>query len=130
MAVAAWLAAALGCVRSEPGLAGQWQVSWQGRIGTEQARISLQPTGQLLNGSLRTSRGSAPLSGSVHGPELSFAVAFPGPPPYRILFSGVAQGNQIAGQAQPQDVNGRVFAGHGGEVSQHYYTWTAVRTSP
>ena len=45
-----------------------------------------------------------PLVGSVHGQELSFAVTFPGPPQYRILFSGTAQGNQIGGRAQPQDV--------------------------
>jgi len=120
----------VGCVRQAPGLAGQWQVAWQGRIGTEHATILLQPRGQELAGSFRTSQGSVPLVGSVHGPELSFAVDFPGPPPYRILFSGTAQGDQIGGRAQPQDVNGHAFAGHGGEVSQQYYTWTAARVAP
>jgi hypothetical protein len=124
------LAATGGCARSASGLAGQWQLSWQGRIGTEQATVLLQPSGQVLNGSFRTARGSAPLSGSVHGAEVSFAVEFPGPPAYRVLFSGALRGNQIAGQAQPQDVKGRAFAGHGGEVSQQYYTWTAVRVAP
>jgi hypothetical protein len=42
----------------------------------------------------------------------------------------MAQGNRIGGQAQAQDLNGRSFAGHGGEVSQQYYTWTAVRMAP
>ncbi|MFI4905869.1 MAG: hypothetical protein ABSF31_02885 [Steroidobacteraceae bacterium] len=67
---------------------------------------------------------------AAHARELSFAVAFPGPPRYRVLFSGTAQGNRIGGQAQAQDLNGRSFAGHGGEVSQQYYTWTAVRMAP
>ena len=127
---AALLAAMAGCARPHAGLAGQWQISWQGRIGTEQATVLLQPSGELLTGSFRSPRGSLPLSGSIHGPKLSFAVDFPGPPPYRIVFSGIAQGNQIAGEAQPQAVNGRVFAGHGGEVSPQYYTWSAVRAAP
>jgi hypothetical protein len=124
------LAATGSCARPGPGLEGPWQLSWQGRIGTEQATVELQPSGQVLLGSFRTSRGSAPLSGSVHGSEVSFAVGFPGPPPYRVLFSGVVHEDRIGGQAQPQDVNGRAFAGHGGEVSPQYYTWTAVRAAP
>jgi hypothetical protein len=127
LAAAALLGAAIACAPSVPGLAGQWQLSWQGRLGTETATVLLQPSGELLNGSFRTARGSAPLSGSVHGSAVSFAVAFPGPPPYRIVFSGVAKGDQIGGQAQPQDLNGFAFAGHGGEVSPQYYRWTAVR---
>jgi len=128
--VAVLLAAALGCTRSAPDVAGQWQLSWHGRIGTEEATVALRPSGQRLTGSFRTARGSAPLSGSLAGPKLSFTVNFPGPPPYRILFTGVAQDNQIGGQAQPQDVTGRAFAGHGGEVSRDYYSWSAVRAVP
>ncbi len=127
---AALLAATAGCARPQAGLAGQWQLSWQGRIGTEQATLLLQPAGEALSGSFRNARGSAALSGSVHGPKLSFAVDFPGPPPYRIVFSGVAQGNQIQGEAQPQDVKARAFAGHGGEIARDYYTWTATRVLP
>jgi hypothetical protein len=128
--VTAMLTAAAGCARSGTGVAGQWQLSWQGRIGSEQATVLLQPRGEVLNGTFQTARGSTPLSGSVHGRQLSFAVTFPGPPPYRILFTGVAKGSQIGGRAQPQDVTGRAFAGHGGEVSREYYTWSAVRLVP
>jgi hypothetical protein len=127
---AALLAAVSGCARPQTGLAGQWQLSWQGRIGTEQATLLLQPAGDTLSGSFRNARGSAVLSGLVYGPKLSFAVDFPGPPAYRIVFSGVAQGNQIQGEAQPQDVDGRAFAGHGGEVARDYYTWSATRVLP
>ena len=126
-AVAALLLGDFGCARPGSGFEGQWQFSWQGRIGTEQAMLSLQPSGQLLNGSYRSARGSVPLSGSVHDHEVSFVVNFSGPPPYRVEFSGTLHGNRIAGQAQPQDVNGRAFAGHGGEVSPDYYSWTALR---
>jgi hypothetical protein len=127
---AALLAAMAGCARPQHGVAGQWQVSWQGRIGTEQATVLLRPKGQLLNGSFASARGGLPLSGSVHGPELSFTVDFPGPPAYRILFSGVARGDRIEGEAQPQDANGHSFAGHGGEVARDYYTWSATRVAP
>jgi hypothetical protein len=126
----ALLLAPAGCARQAAELAGQWQLAWQGRIGTEHAMILLQPHGQVLKGEFRTAQGSVPLVGSVHGQELSFAVTFPGPPQYRILFSGTAQGNQIGGRAQPQDGNGHPIAGHGGEVSQQYYTWTAARVTP
>jgi hypothetical protein len=130
IAGAVLVAVMAGCAPPESGLAGTWQVSWQGRIGAEQARVLLQPDGLLLTGSFRTARASAPLSGSVQGPKLSFAVDFPGPPAYRIQFSGVVRGNRIEGEAQPQDVNGGAFAGHGGEVSRAYYTWSAVRLAP
>jgi len=125
----ALLAAMAGCAHPDSGVAGQWQLSWQGRIGAEQATVVLQPNGHALSGSFRTPRATAPLSGSVVGPKLSFAVDFPGPPAYRILFSGVAHGDQIDGEAQPQDVNGRAFAGHGGEVARDYYTWSATRVA-
>jgi hypothetical protein len=126
----ALLAALAGCAHPDPGPAGQWQLSWQGRIGSEQATVVLQPNGHALSGSFRTPRATAPLSGSVQGSRLSFAVDFPGPPAYRILFSGLAHGDRIEGEALPQDVNGRAFAGHGGEVAREYYTWSATRLAP
>jgi hypothetical protein len=126
--LAAVLAATAGCSGRQPGLAGEWQLSWQGRIGTEQAALLLQPRGRVLNGSVRTPRGSVPLAGSLDGSRLSFSVDFPGPPAYRIRFTGVAQGDQIQGEAQPQDAGGRAFAGHGGEVVRDYYRWSAQRT--
>jgi hypothetical protein len=121
--------AACGRARGQPDLAGQWQLSWQGRIGTEQATLRLEPYGQLLRGSAGTARGDAPLSGSLDGTRLSFTVQFPGPPAYRICFSGVARADQLEGEAQPQDASGRAFAGHGGEVAHDYYRWTAVRAT-
>jgi hypothetical protein len=127
---AALLAALTGCARPDPGLAGQWQLSWQGRIGTERATLLLQPDGQLLHGSFRSERASLPLTGALRATKLSFMVDFPGPPPYRILFSGVAHADRIEGEAQPQDFGGRAFAGHGGEVSADYYRWSATRVAP
>jgi hypothetical protein len=127
---AAMLAALAGCARPDAGLAGQWQLSWQGRIGTERATVLLQPEGQLLHGSFRTARASLPLTGAFQAMRLSFTVDFPGPPPYRILFSGVSHGDRIEGEAQPQEVGGRGFAGHGGEEAADYYHWSATRVAP
>jgi len=129
-ALLAALAALTGCARPNAALAGQWQLSWQGRIGTERATVVLQPDGPQLTGSFTTLRGGAPLSGSVHAQSLSFEVDFPGPPPYRILFTGTLRGERIEGEARPQDMSGHGFAGHGGEVSADYYRWSATRVTP
>jgi hypothetical protein len=126
---AALLAALAGCARPDPGVAGQWQLAWEGRIGTERARVVLQPDGSQLHGSFSTERASMLLSGTLQAGKISFSVDFPGPPPYRILFSGVPNGNRIEGEAQPQDTGGRGFAGHGGEVSADYYHWSATRVT-
>jgi hypothetical protein len=124
------LAALAGCTPREQGLAGRWQLSWRGRIGTEQAVVVLRPSGQALSGSFTGAQGSLALSGSLSGARLSFTVDFPGPPSYRILFSGVAQADRLDGKAQPEGVNGGAFAGHGGEVAPDYYTWSATRLAP
>lgn len=123
----ALLAALAGCAPPQHGIAGRWQLSWHGRIGTEQAIVVLQQGGQAVSGSFAGAQGSLPLSGSLVGARLSFTVDFPGPPSYRILFSGVAQADRIEGKAQAERVDGGAFAGHGGEVAPDYYSWTAVR---
>jgi hypothetical protein len=119
-----------GCAAPEQGVAGRWRLSWRGRIGTERAMVVLQPHGQGLSGSFNGAQGSLPLSGSLKGTAVSFTVDFPGPPAYRILFSGVMQADRIEGSAQPQGVDGRAFAGHGGEVAPDYYSWRATRIDP
>ncbi len=126
----ALLAALAGCAAPQHGVEGRWQLSWHGRIGTEQAIVVLQPHGQTVSGSFDGARGSMPLSGSVQGSRLWFTVDFPGPPAYRILFSGVVQADRIEGKAQPQGVDGGAFAGHGGEVAPDYYRWSATRMTP
>jgi hypothetical protein len=125
----ALLALLAGCAPPGHAVAGRWQFSWRGRIGTEQATVVLQQRGRALTGSFGGAHGSLPLSGSLDGAKLSFTVDFPGPPGYRVLFSGIAQADRIEGTAQPQGVSGNAFAGHGGEVAPDYYTWTAVRVA-
>jgi hypothetical protein len=124
------LAALACCADPEHGVAGRWQLSWRGRIGTEHALLVLRSHGQALSGSFNGAQGSLALSGSLQGAGVSFTVDFPGPPAYRILFSGVAQADWIEGKAQPQGVDGRAFAGHGGEVAPDYYSWSATRITP
>jgi hypothetical protein len=121
------LVALAGCTAREHGVTGRWQLSWRGRIGTEQAILAMRSHGQALGGSFDGAHGSLPLSGSLQGTRVSFTVDFPGPPAYRILFSGVVQADRIEGKAQPQGVDGSAFAGHGGEVAPDYYNWSATR---
>jgi hypothetical protein len=124
---AAWLLAASGCARPTGALSGRWQLTWQGRIGAQRGTLSLQQHGSALSGTLRGASGAVPLSGSVNGARVWFAVSMAGPPPYGVAFAGSVQGGWMRGQAQPLDVQGRVFAGHAGEVSSQYYSWTAQR---
>ena len=81
-------------------------------------------------GGFRRCASRPPLSGSVAGPKLSFAVDFSGAAGLSNAVLGLAHGNQIEGQAQPQDLNGRAFAGHGGEVRATITAWSAVRVAP
>ena len=59
----ALLAALAGCAPPQHGIAGRWQLSWHGRIGTEQAIVVLQQGGQAVSGSFAGAQGSLPLSG-------------------------------------------------------------------
>jgi hypothetical protein len=126
----ALLAALAGCAPPPHGIAGRWQLSWRGRIGTDQALVALRQSGQAVSGSFDGAQGHLPLSGEFAGTRLSFTVEFPGPPIYRILFSGIAQADRIEGKAQPEGVDGAAFAGHGGEVAPDYYRWSATRLPP
>jgi len=55
-------------------LAGAWQLSWQGRGGSQQATVQIQQDGSTLSGTSQDSRGSSQLTGSVQGSNVSFSV--------------------------------------------------------
>jgi len=55
-------------------IGGAWQLSWQGRDGSQQATIQIQQDGSKLSGTFQGPRGSSQLMGSVSGNNVSFSV--------------------------------------------------------
>ena len=101
---------------------GAWQVSWQGREGSQQATMQLQQDGSKLSGTFQGPRGSSPVTGSVDGNNISFNVQMQGRRGAMTLaFTGTIDGNKMSGTIQPQ--GGR--EGHGG--GQGNRSWSAVR---
>jgi hypothetical protein len=104
-------------------IGGAWQLSWQGRDGSQQATMQIQQDGSKLSGTLQGPRGSSPLTGSVDGNNVSFNVQMPGRRSTTTLaFTGTIDGNKMSGTLQPQ---GGGHEGHGGGRGNH--SWTAVR---
>lgn len=108
-------------------VAGDWQVSWQGRLGTEQGMITLHQDGTKLAGTFKDLRGLSPLSGTVDEKNISFDVQFGGPRPFTTRFSGNADGDKIEGTSQAVGVG--AFLGHAGEVVHPEHPWTAKRVA-
>ncbi len=74
-----------------PNLAGNWQMSWQARLGTEQATILLKQDGARLSGTFRDAHHSSSLTGTIEGKNVSFEVEFQGARPYTIAFNGTIE---------------------------------------
>jgi hypothetical protein len=117
-----------------PDVSGTWQVSWQGRLGTEQCTLHLQQDGTKLTGTLQDVHGLSPLSGAVDGKQISFDVQFQGPRPFTTRFTGTADkaadAGKIEGTSQAVGVGGAgAYLGHAGEVVQPEHPWTAKRVA-
>jgi hypothetical protein len=110
-------------------VSGKWQVSWQGRLGTEQCTLQLQQdSSNKLQGTLLDQRGSSSLTGTVDGKKISFDVQFQGPRPFTTRFTGTVDADKIEGTSQAIGVGGTgAYLGHGGEVAQPEHPWTAKR---
>ena len=106
-------------------VAGKWQVSWIGRIGTEQAVLALQQNGPDLTGTFQDLRGTSPLTGKVENNTLTFDVAFQGKKPFTIVFTGVLENGAIKGSSRSKEAGG--YLGHGGEIVNPERPWTATR---
>jgi hypothetical protein len=103
-------------------IGGSWQLSWQGRGGSQQATIDIRQDGSNLTGTFQDSGGSYPLTGSVAGNNVSFSVQIQGRRP--LPFMGTIDGDKMSGTFQPQGGGGgRGRRGGGGGN----YSWSAVR---
>ena len=112
-------------------VSGKWQVSLEGRLGTEEGVMQLQQDGAKLTGTFEDIHGLSPLSGTVAENRVSFDVQFGGQRPFAIRFNGSldkAGGGEIKGTSEAILPDGsRVFLGHAGEVVHPEHPWTAKR---
>jgi hypothetical protein len=106
-------------------VAGKWQVSWTGRLGTETAVLQLNQDGGAIKGTFQDMRGASSLSGKVEDKNVSFDVIFQGKRPFTIVFTGAVDDDKITGTSKAKDADG--YLGHGGEIVQPEHPWTATR---
>ena len=108
-------------------VSGKWQLSWQARLGTEQATIELEQDGSKLRGTFHDLHHSCPVSGTIEGSTISLDVQFDEARPYTIAFKGTVNGDSISGTSRAQNIGGKAYLGHGGEIVQPEHPWTATR---
>lgn len=61
-------------------VSGAWQISWEGRGGSQEATMQVQQDGAKLSGTFQDESGSSQLTGSIAGNKVSFSVQIPGRP--------------------------------------------------
>ena len=115
---------------SSADLSGKWQISWQARLGTEQATVEFRQVGDKVSGTFKDLHGSEALTGRLQGKQLTFEVQFDGPRPFTIGFSGKVDGEKLTGTSQAKNVGtSGAYMGHGGEVVQPEHPWTGERVA-
>jgi hypothetical protein len=109
---------------TQPNVSGNWQLSWQGRQGTQQGTLQLQQDGSKITGTMQGPRGSIPVSGSLDGNKISLNMQFQGRRrSVTVAFTGSVDNDAMNGTVKLKG-GGRRFGGGGGGQS---HTWTATR---
>jgi hypothetical protein len=112
-------------------VAGDWQISWEVRLGTDSGTLHLQQDGSKLSGTFEDLHGRSNLSGAVDGTRVTFDVQFSGPHPFTTRFTGTIDVGKIDGTSQAVDITGSggAFLGHAGEVVHPEHPWNARRVA-
>ena len=112
-------------------VSGDWQVSWEVRMGTNPGTLHLHQDGTKLTGTFKDIHGLSSVSGTVDENRITFDAAFQGKYPFTIQFIGTASINKIEGSSQAIDVKDEAgaFLGHGGEIVHPDHPWTATRVT-
>ncbi len=106
-------------------IGGAWQLSWQGRDGSQQATIQIQQDGSKLSGTFQGPRGASQLTGSFSGNTVSFSVQMQERRTITLAFTGTIDGDKMSGTLQPQGGGGGGHEGRGSGQGDH--SWSAVR---
>lgn len=78
-------------------LSGSWQVSLSGKRGSRKATMQLKQDGGKVSGEFQGERGSAPLSGTLNGSDISFTIKMPR---REVSFTGTIHGNKMNGTTE------------------------------
>ena len=103
VAVAAVLAfVAVGVAQEKPAnVAGKWEMSWEGRQGTQTSTLTLEQKGADLKGTMAGQRGETPITGTVKGNAITIVVKRETPQGERTIeYKGTVDGNSMKGTAE------------------------------
>lgn len=83
---------------SAASLSGNWQMSWTGANGAQrQGTMEIKQDGAKLNGKFQGERGSAAVTGSLDGSQVSFRVKLPR---RTVSFTGTINGDRMSGTTE------------------------------
>lgn len=100
VAVAAVLAlVAVGMAQEKPAnVAGKWEMSWEGRQGTQTSTLTLEQDGANLKGTMTGRRGDTPLTGTVKGKSVTLVVKRQTPQgEITVEYKGTVDGDSMKG---------------------------------
>jgi hypothetical protein len=80
---------------------GTYNLTMQTPMGNREVKLDLASAGNDLSGSFAGAQGTAPLTGTVDGDAVNFALTFTGAMgPMELKFAGKQDGDTIAGTVQ------------------------------
>jgi hypothetical protein len=107
-------------------VAGNWQISWEARIGAEKATVRFQQEGAKLTGVFHGQLGSPAVFGTVQGKNVSFTLEFTGKYPFTLTFTGPLDGDKMGGKFAVGGVQGG-YDPQGENARPSDYSWKAIR---
>lgn len=107
-------------------VAGNWQISWEARIGTEMATVRFLQDDAKLSGVFHGQLGSPAVAGTVDGKKVSFTFEFTGKYPFTLAFAGLLENDKMSGKFEVRGVASG-YDPHGENARPTDYSWKASR---
>jgi len=107
-------------------LTGNWQLSWEARLGTEHGTMQLEQAGSSLTGSYQGHLNCPKILGTLEGKNIRLKLTFPRAHPFTIDFTGMLDGDKMAGKFEIEGIPDG-YDWHGENARPSNYSWTAVR---
>jgi hypothetical protein len=121
---------AFGASAAKPAavVAGNWQFSWEARMGTESGTLQLEQNDSKLSGSYKGHINAPRVTGTVEGNQVNLSLEFARAHPFTIIFTGKVDGDKMSGKFEIEGMkNG--YDSHGENVRPSNYSWKATRIS-
>lgn len=90
---------AVGIAQEKPAnVAGKWEMSWEGRQGTQTSTLTLEQDGADLKGTMTGRRGDTPVTGTVKGKNVTLVVKRQTPQgEITVEYKGTVDGDSMKG---------------------------------